>query len=156
MNIEKEEAIRHFVIEKLKNADIAHGYGHIKCVVNMAKKIAIAEKANIRIVVPAAYLHDIVPRNEAERFDLHTEESANEAMRFLKSMDFSRHETDEIAGIEDLIGRKVYSSFNSLKLVIIPLLDNLSINSKGTPSIPRIIILLFITKLKYNKNNIFY
>ena len=99
MNIEKEEAIRHFVIEKLKNADIAHGSDHIKCVVNMAKKIAIAEKANIRIVVPAAYLHDIVPRNEAERFDLHTEESANEAMRFLKSMDFSRHETDEIAKV---------------------------------------------------------
>ncbi|MEK7398415.1 MAG: HD domain-containing protein [Candidatus Poribacteria bacterium] len=99
MNIEKEEAIRHFVIEKLKNADIAHGYGHIKSVVNMAKKIAIAEKANIRIVIPAAYLHDIVPRNEAQRFDGHTEESANEAMRFLESIDFSRHELDEIAKV---------------------------------------------------------
>lgn len=99
MNIEKEEAIKHFVMEKLKNADIAHSYNHTECVVNMAKKIAIADKANIRIVIPAAYLHDIIPRNEAERFDLHTEESAHEAMRFLKNIDFSSHEIDEVAEV---------------------------------------------------------
>jgi uncharacterized protein len=99
MNIEKEETIRNFVIEKLKNADIAHSYDHIKCVVNMSKKIAMAEKANPRIVIPSAYLHDIVPRNEAERFDLHTEESANEAMKFLKNIDFSPNEIDKIAKV---------------------------------------------------------
>jgi len=70
-----EEKIRHFVKEKIKNAGIAHGFDHIECVVNMAKKIALAENADLRIVVPSACLHDIVPRNEVERFDLHTEKS---------------------------------------------------------------------------------
>jgi len=40
-----EEKIRHFVKEKIKNAGIAHGFDHIECVVNMAKKIALAENA---------------------------------------------------------------------------------------------------------------
>jgi len=95
----QEEKIRLYVIEKLKKADIAHGFDHVECVVNMAKKIALREDANLRIVIPSAYLHDIVPRNEVERFDLHTEESASEAKRFLKSMGFSSDEIDEIGNV---------------------------------------------------------
>ncbi|MGB9595290.1 MAG: HD domain-containing protein [Candidatus Poribacteria bacterium] len=103
-----EEKIRCFVKERLKNADIAHGFDHIECVVNMAKKIALAENADLRIVVPSAYLHDIVPRNEVERFDLHTEKSANEAVKFLKSIGFSQQ---EIENITDVIISSSYESY---------------------------------------------
>ncbi len=104
----KEEKIRNFVKERLKNADIAHGFDHIECVVNMAKSIALAEGADLRIVVPSAYLHDIVPRNEVERFDLHTEKSANEAVKFLKEIGFNNQ---EIEIIEDVIISSSYESY---------------------------------------------
>jgi len=99
MNIAQEDQIRQYVIEKLKKADIAHGFDHVECVVNMAKKIALHEKADLRIVIPSAYLHDIVPRNEVVRFDLHTEESASEAKRFLENLCFSPDEIDEIGKV---------------------------------------------------------
>ena len=95
----EEKQIRQYVVEKLKKADIAHGFDHVECVVNMARKIALCEGANLRVVIPSAYLHDIVPRNEVERFDLHTEESASEAKRFLRSMGFSPDEIDEIGNV---------------------------------------------------------
>lgn len=94
-----ENQIRDFVSQKLKNADIAHGFDHIECVVNMAKMIAENENADMRIVVPSAYLHDVVPRNEVERFDLHTEESANEAKKFLKGLGFSPSEIEKIGEV---------------------------------------------------------
>ena len=99
MDEKHENQIRQYVIEKLKKADIAHGFDHVECVVNMARKIAIIEKADLRIVIPSAYLHDIVPRNEVERFDLHTEESASEAKRFLRNAGFSPDEIDEIGKV---------------------------------------------------------
>ncbi|HGJ64611.1 TPA: HD domain-containing protein [bacterium] len=105
---EIENKIREFVSQKLKKADIAHGFDHIECVVNMSKKIALEEYADMRIVIPSSYLHDIVPRNEVERFDLHTEESANEAKRFLKGIGFSH---DEIEKIKEVIIASSYESY---------------------------------------------
>ncbi len=43
-----------------KNPDPSHDILHVKRVVNIAKKLAAQEKANLKIVVPAAYLHDCV------------------------------------------------------------------------------------------------
>jgi len=40
----------------------------------MARKIALREGANLKIVIPAAYLHDLVSREKVERYDLHTGE----------------------------------------------------------------------------------
>jgi len=105
---EIENQIRDFVLQKQKNADIAHGFDHVECVVNMSKKIGLEEYADMRIVIPSAYLHDIVPRNEVERFDLHTEESANEAKHFLKEIGFS---FDEIEKIGDVIITSSYESY---------------------------------------------
>jgi uncharacterized protein len=99
IDIENEKQIRQYVIEKLKKADIAHGFDHVECVVNMARNIALRENADLRIVIPSAYLHDIVSRNEVERFDLHTEESASEAKRFLGNLCFSPDEIDEIGKV---------------------------------------------------------
>jgi len=99
IDIEQEKQIRQYVIEKLKKADIAHGFDHVECVVNMARNIALRENADLRIVIPSAYLHDVVSRNEVERFDLHTEESASEAKRFLGNLCFSPDEINEIGKV---------------------------------------------------------
>jgi uncharacterized protein len=99
IDAEKEKQIRQYVIEKSKKADIAHGFDHVECVVNMARNIALRENADLKIVIPSAYFHDIVSRNEVERFDLHTEESASEAKRFLGNLCFSPDEIDKIGKV---------------------------------------------------------
>ena len=108
ITFEQEEQIRAFVKEKLRGADIAHGFDHVEYVVSMARKIAITEGANLRIVIPAAYLHDIVSRGDVERFDLHTDESAAVGMRFLEDIGFS---TDEIGKIGSVISTSSYESY---------------------------------------------
>lgn len=108
LKMDEEEKIRNFVKERLKNADIAHGFDHIECVVKIAKKLALAEGANLRIIIPSAYLHDIVPRNEVERFDLHTEKSASEAVKFLEEIGFTQQ---EIKKIKDVIISSSYESY---------------------------------------------
>ncbi len=92
---EQERQIRDFVEAKLKDADIAHGFDHVEYVVNMARKIALREGADLKIVIPAAYLHDLVSRGEVESFDLHTGESVALGERFLGDMGFSNAEIEE-------------------------------------------------------------
>ncbi|MGQ9608215.1 MAG: HD domain-containing protein [bacterium] len=99
MTKEQEQKIRQFAIKRHANSDIAHGFDHIECVVNMAKKIAIDTKAKLHIVIPAAYLHDIVSRKEVDSFDLHTENSTLLAREFLSSIGFSEQNIDEICSV---------------------------------------------------------
>ena len=108
ITLEEEKQIRDFVKERLRGSDIAHGFDHVEYVVNMARKIALREGANLRIVIPAAYLHDVVSREDVERFDLHTDESATEGKRFLRNMGFSAVEIDEIG---DAIATSSYESY---------------------------------------------
>jgi len=105
---QQEELIRKFVEGRRQKADIAHGLDHADCVVSMARKIALREGANLRIVIPAAYLHDIVSRDEVERFDLHTDESVALARQFLRSLSFS---ASEIEGICEVISTSSYESY---------------------------------------------
>lgn len=72
-----------------KVLDPSHDFLHVLRVVATAKKLAAAEKADLNIVVPAAYLHDVViiskkdPRRaQASKF------SAEEASRFLTSLGY--------------------------------------------------------------------
>ena len=108
--LEQEERIREFGEERLRKADIAHGFDHVECVVNMARRIALCEGADLKIVIPAAYLHDIVSRKEVEKFYLHTDKSVAEGKRFLEDMDFS---ADEIEQIGDVIAASSYESYLS-------------------------------------------
>jgi len=108
ITLEEEKQIRDFVKERLRGSDIAHGFDHVEYVVNMARKIALREGADLRIVIPAAYLHDVVSREDVERFDLHTDESATEGKRFLRNMGFSAVEIDEIG---DAIATSSYESY---------------------------------------------
>ena len=59
-------------------------------------------------MIPAAYLHDIVSRQEVEAFDLHTDESAAEGKRLLEMMGFSTAETEKIG---DAILASSYESY---------------------------------------------
>ncbi len=108
MSPEQEEQIRAFVKGKLQEADIAHGFDHIEYVVNMARKIALREGANLRIVIPAAYLHDVVSRGEVDSFHLHTDESAAVGKQFLEGLGFSPAEVQEIGNV---IATSSYESY---------------------------------------------
>ncbi len=99
MTIEQEQKIREFAIKRHLNSDIAHGFDHIECVVDMAKKIALDTRAKLHIVIPSAYLHDIVSRKEVESFDLHTENSILLAKEFLSSIGFSEQEIEDISSV---------------------------------------------------------
>ena len=56
-------------LSRQETNDAAHDIAHIKRVVANAKKLAIIEKANPAVVIPAAWLHDCVtlPKNSPQR-----------------------------------------------------------------------------------------
>ena len=100
-----EEAIQKYVEHKLKEADIAHGWDHIRCVVNLCRIIGKEENANFRILIPAAYFHDIILRDKANMYKNFRLECANEAEKFLSSLSFS---VDEIESIKETIITAAY------------------------------------------------
>lgn len=69
--------------------DSAHDLAHIKRVVVSAKQLAQAEGADLFIVVPAAWLHDLVnlPKNHPDRH-LASAMAANEAAHFLQGLGY--------------------------------------------------------------------
>ena len=91
----EEDSIQAFIRKAVTDADIGHAYDHIEAVVNLAKRIGKEEKANIRIVVPAAYFHDAVHRQKSSFAD-HTKASAETAVIFLKKIGFSKQELEHI------------------------------------------------------------
>jgi len=78
--------------------DPAHDLLHFKRVVYIAKKLCDIEKANETIVVPAAWLHDlvIVPKNDPRRSQA-SRLSAKAAATFLKSVEYPEEHLHEIA-----------------------------------------------------------
>ncbi len=73
--------------ECAKIQDPSHDILHVKRVVELAKKIAKSEGADLNIVVPASYLHDLVliPKNDPRRKEA-SKLSAEEAIRFLREL----------------------------------------------------------------------
>ncbi len=51
----------HAYIARLPAADPGHDVRHVLRVVNLAKKLALAEQADMHVVLPAAWLHDCFP-----------------------------------------------------------------------------------------------
>ncbi len=91
-----EERIRAFVVEQLHPTDLAHNLEHIESVVAIARYISKRERASTRITIPAAFLHDIAPREPAMHY-LHTFKSANFGIAFLASLNvFGPEELDHI------------------------------------------------------------
>lgn len=104
----EESKIQKFVKDGLKDADIAHGFDHIESVVNLAKRIGKDENANLRILMAAAYLHDIVHRGRVKILSDHTKHSGIKAGKFLKKIGFSKR---EIKHVKEVISQSAYESF---------------------------------------------
>ncbi|WP_437520185.1 HD domain-containing protein [Sorangium sp. So ce726] len=79
--------------KKLEETDLgndpAHDLAHFTRVVATARSLAADEGARLEIVVPAAWLHDLVnvPKNDPRRSQA-SRLSAEEALRFLRSVEY--------------------------------------------------------------------
>ncbi len=104
---EIEERIYRFVKKNVSGSDLAHAMDHVECVVKFVKKIGAEEKVNMKILLAAAYLHDIVPRNRVKGNSSHYVESARKAEEFLQKIGF---EKEEIKGV---IGAILTSSYEA-------------------------------------------
>src|SRR3712207_5350600 len=87
-NIEK--IFENYMSEVCKeNQDPSHDLLHVKRVVQIAKKLAVQENANLEIVVPASYLHDCVYISKTDqRRPQASRISADRALELLKSWDY--------------------------------------------------------------------
>lgn len=75
----------------------SHDILHVKRVVRLAKKLGALEKANLNIVVPAAYLHDCVYVSKAdERRTKASVISADKAIRLLQDWGYPKEFHSEI------------------------------------------------------------
>ena len=97
-----------FVLDSLKDeskkiidGDSAHDFEHVMRVYKNAKKICKEEKANEKLILSAALLHDIVsyPKSD-KRSKMSSLESAKKSKQILKKYDFSK---EEILIISDAI-----------------------------------------------------
>jgi uncharacterized protein len=81
----------------LGHKDPAHDLAHVKRVVSIAKKLALEEKANLEVVIPAAWLHDLVnlSKDNPDRKKA-SQLAADEALVFLQSVDHSQKYFPEI------------------------------------------------------------
>lgn len=71
--------------------DPSHDLLHIKRVVKIAKHLALIEKANLDIVVPASYFHDYIqlPKNHPDR-KMASQLSARAAIEYLESINYPK------------------------------------------------------------------
>jgi uncharacterized protein len=89
MNLDRlQKACHSYLIEHMAG-DPAHDVTHVQRVVENTKQLTIAEKGNVEVTVPAAWLHDCVSvakdsplRNQASKI------AADEAVRFLRTLDY--------------------------------------------------------------------
>lgn len=85
-----------FIAENMKT-DLAHDLLHVKRVVKLATLISKKEKAELNVVLPAAWLHDCVsyPKNHPLRSQssLH---AADKAIQFLSSIEYPKQYLDAI------------------------------------------------------------
>lgn len=79
-------------------ADAAHDPSHIRRVVTNARRLALAEGADLRIVVPAAWLHDcvVVPKSSRDRRQA-SRLSALQAIEWLGRHEWPYGRLEEIA-----------------------------------------------------------
>ncbi|ALQ55106.1 Two-component regulator with metal-dependent phosphohydrolase, HD region [Pseudoalteromonas issachenkonii] len=84
-------------ITSLVHADVAHDITHIERVVRVAVKLCTAEKANMNVVLPAAWLHDCVAvaKNHPDRAKASTM-AADKAISFLASIGYDEALFDDI------------------------------------------------------------
>lgn len=81
----------------LGQLDPAHDLDHVKRVVRTAKQLAKEEDATLEIVVPAAWLHDLVnlPKDHSERKKA-SQLAADEAVIYLRNVEYPEKYLDGI------------------------------------------------------------
>ncbi len=102
-----EEQFESFIRKEMKT-DAAHDLSHVQRVVVTAKLLAQQEKANLWVVLPAAYLHDCFsyPKDHPERH-LSSQLAADKAVQFLASI---KYPTDTYEDIYHAISAHSYSA----------------------------------------------
>ena len=88
-------------VKEIMDNDSAHDFEHVMRVYKNAQKICILEKANEKLVLSAALLHDIVsyPKSD-KRSKLSSIQSAKKSEQILKKYNFAK---EEISIISDAI-----------------------------------------------------
>ena len=85
---EIEKALCEIVLSQ-QVSDAAHDIEHIKRVVSTAKQLAKTEKADLNIVIPAAWLHDIVAvAKDDPRRSIASKLAAQKAVELLTDMNY--------------------------------------------------------------------
>ncbi len=91
-------------------SDPSHDLLHIRRVVRMAKRLAAEEGADLSIVIPAAYFHDMVnvPKNDPRRAQA-SRLSAEAAVEYLKSVGYPADEA-KLAAIAHAVAAHGFSA----------------------------------------------
>lgn len=86
------------ISETVSSDDPAHDFLHFKRVVRTAKNLCEIEKANIKIVLPAAWLHDfvVIPKNDPRRKQA-SQLSARAAVQYLREINYPEEFLEDIA-----------------------------------------------------------
>jgi uncharacterized protein len=103
---EKTDPILHYVQKTLVQPG-SHGLDHVLRVVHLCEVIGTEENADMAVLLPAAFLHDIARPNETETGIPHEEEGARIAEQFLRSI---RYDEDRIPKITQAIRTHRYRS----------------------------------------------
>lgn len=93
-----EQLFENKISQVASSDDPAHDILHFKRVVAMAKKLCLEENGDLNVVVPAAWLHDlvIVPKDSPLRSQA-SKLSAEEAVTFLRSIGYPTNYFEAIA-----------------------------------------------------------
>lgn len=101
------EKLKIEVRKRIEDNDPAHDFEHIMRVYKNAERIAKKEGADLKIVLTAALLHDIISYKKSDpRSKSSSLESAKEARKILQRYDYGR---DEIKIISDAINDHSFS-----------------------------------------------
>ena len=93
-----ESVMKEFVRERMKG--LSHGFDHVLRVVGLSKRIGEIEKADLDVLMPAAYLHDVARLDEKTKGVDHAIEGARIASEFLKKIGYPE---DKIPLVEHAI-----------------------------------------------------
>ena len=82
--VQWRDRVEAWVVVQMESADSGHGIDHVRRVVENAKRIGLSERANLNVVLPAAWLHDcvVVAKNSPQR-RMASALAAQSAERFL-------------------------------------------------------------------------
>lgn len=108
---EKTDPILRYVKKTLTQPG-SHGLDHVLRVVCLCEVIGTEENADMAVLLPAAFLHDIARPNEAATGIPHEEEGARMAEQFLRSI---RYDEDRIPKITHAIRTHRYRSLKKPK-----------------------------------------